>query len=231
MVIASTKDGDYTTRAAYSVPLNTIDLARSRIEPTSGNDLVTYKLVIPTLKDRETISTEVSGVGTGFYSANTMQSIEKHSVPEFGFAFSNIEEAQRTKAMLTDFLATTEQPAFINTAHHASPSTVSESSPVILGSSKDQVDTLLSGWTVRRSNRSIPTAPIFYYGKDVEIIIKFRADRAVGAAVIDRPGVGASPISLSRYTELTNLIGGVPLSRDLARDSTGIREFSVGDAD
>jgi hypothetical protein len=232
VLLVSTKDGDYTTRATYTVPLGTVDFARSRVEAISENDRVTYKLVVPTVEDRETITTEVFGFGSGFYSANTMKSVERHAISEFGFAFNNAAEAERTKTMINAMFAPSERPQFTTTSNHEPTSlSPSESARVILGSRKDQVDTILTGWTVRHSNRSAAVAPLFYYGKDVEMIVKFRADRAISVAVIDRPGVGASPISPGRYAELTNLIGGVPLVRDIIRDATGIREFSVGDAD
>lgn len=103
---------------------------------------------------------------------------------------------------------------------------------VIIGSTKAEVDTLMAGWSSRRSNRATESRPIYYYTKDVEAIVTFSGGKAVGVAVIDRPGVGVSPIPDRRYKELLVLIGGgEPKASDLKRDSSGVREFSVGDAD
>ncbi len=102
----------------------------------------------------------------------------------------------------------------------------------IIGSTKAEVDALLSGWSSRRSNRATESRPIYYYTKDVEIIVTFSGEKAVGVAVIDRPGAGVSPIPEARYKELVALIGGgEPKSGDINRDGSGVREFSVGDAD
>lgn len=101
----------------------------------------------------------------------------------------------------------------------------------ILGSDKPSVDALLSGWKIRESNRSTATRPVFYFTKDVEIIVTFVAGKAVGVAVIDRPGAGMSPITPKRFEELVTIAGGRPSPKDIFRDDVGIREFSVGDSD
>jgi hypothetical protein len=102
----------------------------------------------------------------------------------------------------------------------------------IIGSTKAEVDALLSGYSSRRSNRATAGRPIYYYTKDVEIIVTFSGDKAVGVAVVDRPGTGVSPISPARQKELVTLIGGgEPKPGDIIRDHSGVREFSVGDAD
>jgi hypothetical protein len=115
----------------------------------------------------------------------------------------------------------------------ASVARPSEPPKKIIGSSKSEVDTLLSGWSSYVSTtRSTATRPIYYYVKDVEIIVSFSGDKAVGVAVIDKPGVGISPIPERRFKELVALIGGGdPKPGDISRDEKGIREFSVGDAD
>jgi len=121
----------------------------------------------------------------------------------------------------------------------SSPAPRSEPKPVItgeiektiMGSTKAQVDTLLKDWSSRKSNRSTPSRPIYYYTKDVSVIVHFRDDKAVGAAVIDRPGAGVTSIFQARFDELVKLIGQKPKADDIKRDSSGIHEFSFGDTD
>jgi hypothetical protein len=118
----------------------------------------------------------------------------------------------------------------------ATPVPKTEAAPaqprVLIGSTRAEVEDILKGWRVRPSRRSTPNRPIVYYIQDVEIIVSYGTGRAVGAAVIDRPGAGVSPIPQARFQELVTLIGGgQPRSGDISRDSRGIREFSVGDAD
>ena len=104
---------------------------------------------------------------------------------------------------------------------------------VIMGNTREDVDALLKDWTIRPSSeRSTASRPIIYYIKDVEVIVSFQGGKAVGVAVIDKPGVGISPIPQKRFDELIALIGGgQPHAGDITSDSSGIREFSVGDAD
>ena len=104
---------------------------------------------------------------------------------------------------------------------------------VIIGSAREVVDVLLKDWPSHKSvERSTASRTIIYYVKDVEVIVSFQDGKAVGVAVIDKPGVGISPIPQARYDELIALIGGgQPKADDITRDSSGIREFSVGDAD
>ena len=101
----------------------------------------------------------------------------------------------------------------------------------IIGSTKPEVDAILEGWSSRRSNRSTPSRPIFYYTKDVSLIVSFLRDKAVGVAAIDRPGSGVTRISQDQFEQLVDLIGQTPKPAEVKRDSTGIHEFSVGDAD
>ena len=118
-------------------------------------------------------------------------------------------------------------------AHRSEPKPVvtEEIEKTIMGSTKAQVDTLLKDWSSRKSNRSIPSRPIYYYTKDVSVIVYVRDDKAVGVAVIDRPGVGVTSISQARYDELVKMIGQKPKAGDIKRDSSGIHEFYVGDTD
>ena len=103
---------------------------------------------------------------------------------------------------------------------------------IIIGSAREDVNLLLKGWTIRESNRSTTFRPIVYYTKDVDVIVSFQNGKAIGVAVIDKPGSGISPIPQKRFDELIALIGrGQPKSADISRDVSGIREFSVGDAD
>jgi len=72
---------------------------------------------------------------------------------------------------------------------------------------------------------------IYYYTKDVSVIVYYKDEKAVGVAAIDRPGAGVTSISQARYDELVKLIGRTPKGSDIKRDSSGIHEFSVGDTD
>lgn len=103
----------------------------------------------------------------------------------------------------------------------------------IIGSTKPEVDAILAGWPSRLSNRATEAQPMYYYTKDVELIVKFAGGKAVGVAVVDRPGgAGLSPIPERRFKELVALIGGGdPKAGDVTREGADIREFSVGDAD
>jgi hypothetical protein len=111
------------------------------------------------------------------------------------------------------------------------PVVTEEIEKTIMGSSKADVDALLKDWSVRKSNRATTSRPIYYYTKDVSVIVHFRDDKAVGVAVIDRPGAGVTSISQARYDELAKLIGRKPNAGDIERDSNGIHEFNVGDTD
>ncbi len=111
----------------------------------------------------------------------------------------------------------------------ASRSSRSAKETGIVGKTKANVDKVLDGWSSRKSDRSSPSDPIYYYTKDVEIIVHFRNERAVGLAVIDRPGKGMSPITQTRFDELVALLGAKPEPTNITRDANGIREFSVGD--
>lgn len=106
-----------------------------------------------------------------------------------------------------------------------------EKPKVIMESSKADVDLRLKDWSSRKSNRSTANKPIYYYTKDVSVIVHFRDDKAVGVAVIDRPGAGVTSISQARYDELVKLIGQKPKDGDTKRDSSGIHEFYIGDTD
>lgn len=106
-----------------------------------------------------------------------------------------------------------------------------EQPKIIIGSAKTEVDALLKDWPIRRSNRATSSRPIYYYTKDVSLIIYFRDDKADGVAVIDRPGAGATSISQTRYNELVQLIGQPPKPSDVKQDSGGIHEFYVGDTE
>lgn len=102
---------------------------------------------------------------------------------------------------------------------------------VILGNSRASTDELLKGWRTRESARSTASRKIIYYIKDVEVVVSFQQGKAIGVAVVDKPGVGISPIPQKRYEELVTLIGASPKTKDLVRDSSGIREFYIGDTD
>jgi len=99
----------------------------------------------------------------------------------------------------------------------------------IMGASKEQVDAILQGWSSRESRRSSASKRIYYYTKDVDLIVNLKDDRVVGVAVVDRPGAGVTSISESRYRELISLIGQTPTDVDLKKDSSGIHEFYIGD--
>jgi hypothetical protein len=134
-------------------------------------------------------------------------------------------KTQIVRSILTSFLLL---GILFSAGYGAEP----EKPKVIMGSSKADVDAVLKDWSSRKSNRATASRPIYYYTKDVEVIVTFSGGKAAGVAVIDRPGAGVSPIRESRFEELLKLIGGGrPKPGDLKKDGTGIREFSVGDAD
>lgn len=220
-----TPNGSLTTRSRFQVPLDQVAFERSRIEPTTGSDVQLFKLVIPTIADAPVISAKLTVDGSGAYSDQTTKNPENVPMPEFGFAFSTLQEAAEVRDLFVEIYAGTT-----NQTKTAAEQT-KKSRDVIMGSTKEQVDALLKDWSIRQSNRATPSTPMYYYGKDVEIMVKFRDGKAVGAAVVDRPRVGVSPIPQNRFEELTELIGGMPITRDILRDAQGIREFSVGDAD
>jgi hypothetical protein len=115
---------------------------------------------------------------------------------------------------------------FLLTGGHAAES---EKQKVIMQSTKTDVDALLKDWSSRKSSLSTASEPIYYYTKDVSVIVHFRDEKAVGVAVIDRPGAGVRFISQTRYDELVKLIGQKPKPGDIKRDSSGIHEFYIGD--
>ena len=100
-----------------------------------------------------------------------------------------------------------------------------------MGSTKALVAELLKDWSLRESDRSTASKSICYYTKDVSIIVHYRNDQAIGVAVVDRPSAGVTSISETRYEELVKLIGEIPKPSQIKRDSSSIREFSVGDTD
>jgi hypothetical protein len=100
-----------------------------------------------------------------------------------------------------------------------------------MGASKADVDQLLAGWSVREDSLSTATTRVLRYTQDVTMIVAFRGDRAIGVAVIDRPGAGVLGIPEPRYRALVQLIGEGPKPNDVLRDAVGIREFGVGDQD
>jgi len=101
----------------------------------------------------------------------------------------------------------------------------------ILGQRKNKVDEILSGWAVRRSRLAAALRDVYSYSKDVKMLVMFTDGKAVGVAVVDLPGLGYSPISVSRFEELCAMIGEYPKDTDIGRDDTGIREFYIGDVD
>jgi hypothetical protein len=100
---------------------------------------------------------------------------------------------------------------------------------MILGSSKAQVDLLLSDWSVRQDRTSTSETDIFRYTRGVTLIVAFRNDQAIGVYVIDNPGAGVTGISQALLGELSTLIGAAPQTSDVVSDENGIREFGVGD--
>lgn len=224
-VLVSTPDGSFTTRSSFQIPLDQIAFEKSRIDPNTGGDAQFFKLVIPTIADVPIISAKLSTTGTGAYSAQTTKNPEDVPMPEFGFSFSTLQDAAEVRALFLEiYTGTTNQTEMATDQAKISRN-------VIIGSTKEQVDAMLKDWSIRQSNRATPSTPMYYYGKDVELIVKFRSGKAVGVAVVDRPRVGVSPIPQNRFQELTELIGETPIARDILRDAQGIREFSVGDAD
>jgi hypothetical protein len=120
---------------------------------------------------------------------------------------------------------------FFGIAVSISQAAEAEKPKSIMGSSKTDVDALLKDWAVRKSNRATSSRPIYYYTKDVSVIVYFRNDKADGVSVIDRPGAGVTSISQTRYDDLVKLIGQKPKPSDVKRDASGIHEFYVGNAE
>ena len=100
---------------------------------------------------------------------------------------------------------------------------------MILGSSKAQVDLLLSDWSVRQDRTSTSETSIYRYTSGVTMIVAFRNNQAIGVYVIDNPGAGVTGISRALLGELRTLIGAAPQTGDVFSDENGIREFGVGD--
>ena len=98
--------------------------------------------------------------------------------------------------------------------------------PVIFGNDKKTVDSILDGWEIKESNRSTEDQKIYFYSKDVQVIVTFISDKAIKVEVIDRPGAGVSPIPETRFRELLAIIGKAPKLEDVKYDG-GIREFYV----
>jgi hypothetical protein len=218
-------DGAFSWDSRFQVPLTACDFERAQIDPVPSSGAAAFKLTVPTANRAEAIECSVIGNGTGSYEKDSFAVPEKHRMTEFGFSFNTRDEAEDALDLFKALygMKQAEEP-IASDSSSATPST-------ILGSNKQDVDKILTSWTVRQSRRSTIDEPIFYYGKDVEIIVKFRKGSAVGVAVIDRPGVGISPIPKERVDELVLTIGGIPRSPDVLRDAFGVREFSVGDAD
>lgn len=99
----------------------------------------------------------------------------------------------------------------------------------VMGSTKAQVDRLLSDWTVRADRTATSETAIYRYTQDVTLIVAFRGDRAIGVYVIDNPGAGVIGIAPSRADELVVLIGGIINADSLVVDESGFREFGIGD--
>lgn len=104
-----------------------------------------------------------------------------------------------------------------------------EAATHVMGSTKVQVDALLSDWSVRADRTSTSETAIFRYTQDVTLIVAFREDRVIGVYVIDNPGAGVIGIPPTRADELATLIGGIIDTDSLVVDESGFREFGIGD--
>ena len=67
----------------------------------------------------------------------------------------------------------------------------------IMGNNIPGIASLLKGWTARESDRSSLRKRIVYFEGDVSIVVSFYWGRAVGVAVVDKPGFGQVGISLT----------------------------------
>lgn len=99
----------------------------------------------------------------------------------------------------------------------------------VMGSTKAQVDALLSDWAVRADRTSTSETVVYRYTQDVTMIVAFRQDHAIGVYVIDNPGAGVIGIAPSRADELVELIGGIIDADSVVADENGFREFGIGD--
>ena len=122
-----------------------------------------------------------------------------------------------------------EVAAAARTAVTPAPQPPAPAMPKIMGATKAQADAILQGWPSRESNRSSAAKRIYYYTKDVDLIVTLKAERVVGVSVVDRPGAGGGSISEVRLRELVDLIGLTPAAADVKRDSAGIHEFHLGE--
>lgn len=103
----------------------------------------------------------------------------------------------------------------------------------LIGSTKPEVDRLMSGWRSRKSSTSTSRCTVWMYqSEDVKLGVFFRFWRAVGVGVVDLPGAGHTGISDARRDELVRLItGGMTVERDEKIEEGVRREFYVGDTD
>jgi hypothetical protein len=231
--------GTVTYEVNYRIEFAALGNTSCRIEDTKNG---VVKFIVHAPLGMRPFATTVRQEATGAYTKNVNPS-EKVTGMEsyFGFSCSNMTEAMELKLIWTDFvskLATTSKPANLAPADKlAKSATVNPTQPAvhrttIIGSTKDEIDTLLKGWSIRRSNRSTEQRPIYYCTQDVDIIVTFMQGKAIGVAVVDRPSAGVKGITPRRFEELIALIGGGrPKAADVLQDSSGIREFSIGDVD
>jgi hypothetical protein len=100
-----------------------------------------------------------------------------------------------------------------------------------MGGSRGTVDALLGGaWEVRPSGKKVPgEETVFYSSSDLEMIVHFRQDRAVGVNVIVPSGPNGKPIDGGRYRDLVRLLGAAPKDADVRKEGAGILEFKVGE--
>jgi hypothetical protein len=100
----------------------------------------------------------------------------------------------------------------------------------VLGGSRRAVDELLGGtWTVRPSVKKVAGMETVFYDGDVNIIVQFRANRAVSVNVIAPSTPTPRSIGPEQYRSLLRMIGQAPKDADMRKDATGILEFTVGE--
>lgn len=223
LIFTKAPAGTYKVEAAYRIPFATLTGTSSRIEETGLGSFV--KFIVEAPAGKKPFHVTVREYSTGAYANNTNQGVPNDGAESyFGFTFATKSEAEEFKRAWAACLS-----SLTPLSQDSKPP---KQQAVIIGSAQEEVEQLLVGWRVRKSNRSTASRQVVYYIKDVEVIVSYQGGKAVGVAVIDKPGAGISPIPQSRFDELVALISGEqPKSRDVRRDGSGIREFSVGDAD
>ncbi len=95
----------------------------------------------------------------------------------------------------------------------------------IVGSTKENVDELLKGWTC---TNSVPGIPWYSYVKDVTISVGFKDNEAIVVFVlVNTNSSPIVPMSKTRYSQLGKLVGTSPKPNDIVETSEGVLSFGI----